>query len=115
MNLHIYILSVVSGLYLKILWQLLKVGGGIQQVAVGIGKGVVTGDGSKVMTGIGDGVTSIGTGVLRGTESVVTGAADGVFSVGKGLFDGVASVGRGVGNAIQGKKPQRERKLPPRR
>jgi phage-related protein len=84
-------------------------------VALGIGKGVASGDGSMVVNGIGDGVTSIGTGVLKGTESVVTGAAEGVFSVGKGLFSGVASLGKGVGNAIQGKKPPRDRKKPPRR
>lgn len=34
----------------------------------------ISGDGSMVVNGIGDGVTSIGTGVLKGTESVVTGA-----------------------------------------
>lgn len=84
-------------------------------MAVGIGKGVMTGDGSKVVNGIGDGAMSIGKGVLKGTESVVSGAAEGVFSVGKGLFSGVASLGKGVGNALQGKKPDRKRKPPRRR
>ncbi len=87
------------------------VGGGIQQVAVGIGKGVVTGDGSAVLHGLGDGVVSIGTGVVKGTESVVTGTAEGVFSVGKGLFNGIRSIGTGVGNAVVG-KPKNQR--PPR-
>ena len=56
-----------------------------------IGKGVVSGDGSMVVNGIGDGVTFIGTSV-----SVVSGAAKGVFSGGKGFFSGVTSVGKGL-------------------
>lgn len=91
-----------------------EVGGGLQQVAMGVGKGVVTGDGKAILTGIGDGVTSIGTGVVKGTESVVTGAAEGVFHVGKGLFSGMTSLGKGVGNAVQGKTPKRKQNnLPP--
>ena len=57
-----------------------------------IGKGVVSGDASMVVNGIGDGVTFIGTGVLKGTESVVSGSGEGVFSVGKGFFSGVTSL-----------------------
>ena len=88
-------------------------GGGLQQVAMGFGRGVRTGDGGAILTGFGDGVTSIGTGVVRGTESVVTGAAEGVFSIGKGLFTGVTSLGKGVGRAVQGKKPKK--KVDPRK
>ena len=91
---------------------LTPVGGGLQHVAAGIGKGVTTGDGTAILTGFGDGVTSIGTGVLKGTESVITGAAEGVFSVGKGLFSGVRSLGSNLGNAVQGKRPDRNRKPP---
>jgi hypothetical protein len=81
---------------------------------MGLGKGVVTGDGRAILTGIGDGVTSIGTGVVKGTESVVTGAAEGVFHVGRGLISGIASLGKGVGNAVQGKTPKRNQNdLPP--
>ena len=68
----------------------------MQQVALSKGKGVVSGDGSMVVNGIGDGVTLIGTGVLKGTESVVSGAGEGVFSGGKGFFSGVTSVGKGL-------------------
>ena len=83
-------------------------------MAVGIGKGVASGDGSAVLHGIGDGVNSIGTGVIKGTESVVTGAAEGVFSMGKGILGGLSSVTRGVSNAVQGKQPPKRKKRPPR-
>ena len=72
----------------------------------------MTGDGNAVLTGLGDGVTSIGNGVLKGTESVVTGTAEGVVSVGKGLFSGIKSLGTGVGNAVIG-KPKKQK--PPSR
>jgi hypothetical protein len=91
-----------------------EVGGGLQQVAMGIGKGVINGDGKAIVTGIGDGVTSIGTGVVKGTESVVTGAAEGVFHVGKGLISGLASLGKGIGHAVQGKTPPRRQNSLPR-
>jgi len=75
----------------------------------GVGKGITTGDGKAVISGITQGVASVGTGVGQGVESVVTGAAEGVFSVGKGLFSGVKSVGRGIGGAFAGKKPPKKK------
>jgi len=47
---------------------LTPVSGGLQQAALGIGKGANTGDGTAILTGIDYGVTSIGTGVLKGTD-----------------------------------------------
>jgi len=55
----------------------------------GIGRGITTGDGRAVVSGLSQGATSVGTGVGQGVESVVTGTAEGVFSVGQGLFHGV--------------------------
>jgi len=88
---------------------MLSVGGGIECVAKGIGKGVATGDGRHVFEAIGDGVASVGTGLVEGTESLVTGAAEGVFSAGKGLFKGVQSVGKGIGGifSLEAKKQHR--------
>ena len=72
------------------------------------------GDGQAVLTGLGDGVVSVGNGLLKGGESVATGVGDGVFAVGKGLFSGVKSIGMGLGDAVTGKKsnkrPQRRRR-----
>ena len=78
--------------------------GGAQLVAKGIGKGITQGDGRAVVSGLGQGVASVGAGVGQGVESVVGGAADGVLSVGQGLFSGVRHVGRGIGGAFTGKK-----------
>lgn len=74
----------------------------------GIGKGIVTGDGSAVSTGFVQGAQSIGTGVGQGVESVVTGASEGVLTVGHGLLSGVKNVGRGIGGAFVGKKTPRK-------
>jgi phage-related protein len=73
-------------------------------IGKGVGKGITTGDGRAVVSGITEGVTSVGTGVGQGVESVVTGAAGGVYSVGTGLFSGVKSIGKGIGGAFAGKK-----------
>lgn len=70
----------------------------------GIGKGITTGDGRAVASGLAEGVASVGTGVGQGVESVVMGVGDGVLSVGQGLFSGVKNVGRGIGGAFSGKK-----------
>jgi len=85
------------------------VSGGAMMMGKGVGKGITTGDGKAVISGITQGVASVGTGVGQGVESVVTGAAEGVFSVGKGLFSGVKSVGRGIGGAFAGKKPPKKK------
>lgn len=77
-------------------------------VGKGVGKGITTGDGRAVVSGITQGVASVGTGVGQGVESVVTGAAEGVFSVGKGLFSGVKSVGKGIGGAFGGKPSKKK-------
>ena len=58
-------------------------------MARGLGRGITTGDGQAVVSGLTQGVTSVGAGVGHGVESVVTGTAEGVFSVGQGLFSGV--------------------------
>ena len=73
------------------------VGGGIEQIAKGISKGVLTGDGRLVVEGLGGGVMSVGTGLVDGADSLVTGAAEGVISAGKGLIEGVQSFGKGIG------------------
>jgi hypothetical protein len=83
---------------------LLVVTGGVLIAGKGIGKGITTGDGGAVVSGITQGAASIGQGVGQGVESVVTGATDGVLSVGHGLFSGVKNVGRGIGGAFTGKK-----------
>ena len=83
------------------------VGGGLLLTAKGVGKGVSEGDGKAVLTGLGDGVASIGNGLLKGGESVVMGVGDGVFAVGKGLFSGVKNIGMGLGGAVTGKPHNR--------
>jgi phage-related protein len=80
------------------------VSGGALLITKGVGKGITTGDGRAVVSGITQGVASVGNGVGQGVESVVTGAAGGVYSVGMGLFSGVKSVGKGIGGAFVGKK-----------
>jgi hypothetical protein len=100
--------------YLNYHYCFIKVGGGIILAGKGVGKGVIHGDGQAVLTGLGDGVVSVGNGLLKGGESVATGVGDGVFAVGKGLFSGVKSIGMGLGGAVTGKKsnnkPQRRRR-----
>lgn len=78
--------------------------GGAILIGKGIGKGITRGDSKAVVTGLADGVVSVGTGVGQGVESVVTGVGGGVLSVGKGLFSGVKQVGKGIGGAVSGKK-----------
>lgn len=70
-------------------------------IGKGIGKGITTGDGGAIISGLAEGATSFGTGVGHGVESVVTGTAEGVLSVGSGLFSGVK---KGIGGAFAGKK-----------
>ena len=77
------------------------VGGGVLLAAKGIGKGITTGDGSAVISGLGDGLNSMGTGIGRGVETAALGATDGVLTAGQGLVSGVGSVGRGIGNAFR--------------
>ena len=77
------------------------VGGGVLLAAKGIGKGITTGDGSAVVSGLGDGLNSMGTGIGRGVETAALGATDGVLTAGQGLVSGVGSVGRGIGNAFR--------------
>ena len=77
------------------------VGGGVLLAAKGIGKGISTGDGSAVISGLGDGLNSMGTGIGRGVETAALGATDGVLTAGQGLVSGVGSVGRGIGNAFR--------------
>ena len=79
------------------------------KLSKGIGKGIATGDGHAVVSGITDGVTSLGAGVGQGVESVVSGTAEGVISVGHGIFTGARSLGRGIGDAFKGKKASRPR------
>jgi len=86
------------------------VGGGVAMAAKGVGKGVMHGDGKAVLTGLGDGVVSIGNGLLKGGESVATGVGDGVFAVGKGIFSGAKSIGKGFGGVVTGKPPSRQSK-----
>jgi len=86
------------------------VSGGVLKIGSGIGKGVVQRDGKMIVTGLSDGVSSLGTGVGQGVESVVTGTVEGVASVGKGLFSGIKSAGKGIGGAFSGKRLQREKK-----
>ncbi len=64
---------------------------------------MVEGDGKALLTGLGDGVVSIGNGVVKGGASVVEGVGDGIFAVGKGLLSGVKSIGMGLGGAVTGK------------
>lgn len=78
------------------------VGGGVLLAAKGIGKGITTGDGSAVISGLGDGLNSVGNGIGRGVETAALGATDGVLTAGQGLVTGVGSVGRGIGNAFRG-------------
>ena len=75
----------------------------------GIGKGIATGDGKTVVSGISQGLSSVGTGVGQGVDSVVTGTTEGVLSVGHGLFSGVKSIGKGIGGAFTGKSPKKKR------
>jgi len=76
-------------------------------IGKGVGRGIATGDGQAIISGLAQGVSSVGTGVGQGVETVVTGTAEGVFSVGQGLFSGVKSVGKGIGGAFLGKKPNK--------
>jgi len=77
------------------------VGGGVILAAKGIGKGITSGDGKAVISGLGDGLNSMGTGIGRGVETAALGATDGVLTAGQGLVSGVGSVGRGIGNAFR--------------
>lgn len=85
----------------------LTVTGGAMMIGKGIGTGITTGDGRALVSGVTEGVSSVGTGVGQGVESVVTGTAEGFLSVGQGLFSGVKSVGRGIGGAFSGKTPRK--------
>jgi hypothetical protein len=78
--------------------------GGALIAGKGLGKGITTGDGRAVASGLAQGGAAIGTGMGQGLESVITGTAEGVLNVGQGLFSGVRSVGRGIGGAFVGKK-----------
>jgi hypothetical protein len=84
------------------------VAGGLLLVGKGIGKGITSGDGRAVASGLAEGTAAIGSGVGQGLESVVTGTADGVLSVGQGIFSGVRSVGKGIGGALTGKNAKRK-------
>jgi hypothetical protein len=79
---------------------ILLVGGGVLLAGKGIGKGITTGDGAAVASGLGNGAMSIGKGVGTGIETIAVGAADGVVSVGKGVFKGVNQVAKGIGGVF---------------
>jgi phage-related protein len=79
-------------------------------IGKGVGTAITTGDGRAFVSGVSDGVSSLGAGVGQGIESVVTGTTEGVFSVGQGLFSGVKSVGQGITGAFRGKTPDRKTK-----
>jgi hypothetical protein len=82
--------------------------GGALMIGKGVGKAITTGDGRAVVSGVSDGVSSLGAGVGQGIESVVSGTAEGVASVGQGLFSGVKSVGKGITGAFRGKTPEKK-------
>jgi phage-related protein len=82
---------------------LLEVTGGALIMGKGIGRGITSGDGRAVASGLVQGVTTMGTGVGQGVESVISGTAEGALSVGQGLFSGVKNVGKGIGGALLGK------------
>lgn len=88
----------------------LIVTGGAQQIGKGVAKGVTEGDGKAVLTGLGEGVASVGTGVGQGVGTVVTGAADGFLAVGSGITTGFKSIGKGIGGVFGGKKPRKPNK-----
>lgn len=75
----------------------------------GIGKGITSGNGRAVASGLVQGVATMGTGVGQGVESVVSGTAEGVMSVGHGLFSGVKNVGKGIGGALLGKRSKEKK------
>jgi hypothetical protein len=57
--------------------QFTSVTGGALIIGKGIGKGVTTGDGKAVLSGIAEGATSVSTGFGEGVGTAVIGAADG--------------------------------------
>jgi len=89
---------------------LLPVTGGAAEIGKGIGRGITTGDGQAVVSGLAQGASTFGTGVGQGVETLVGGAAEGVASAGQGLWTGVKSVGKGIGGAFLGKSPKNQRR-----
>jgi phage-related protein len=77
-------------------------------IGKGVGRAITTGDGRAAVSGVSDGVSSLGAGVGQGIDSVVSGTAEGVLSVGQGLFSGVKSVGKGITGAFRGKTPDKK-------
>ena len=70
----------------------------------GIGKGVKEGDAKALVSGLSQGVASVGKGLGKGLESTVMGVADGVVICGEGLASSVRSMGSGFAHAFTGGK-----------
>jgi hypothetical protein len=73
----------------------------------GIGKGVKEGDAKALVSGLSQGVASVGKGLGKGLESTVMGVADGVVTCEKGIASGARSIGSGSAHAFTGGKKKR--------